>query len=119
MSINRIKKVKTLIIKIIKAMMKNPHDTPLGYIKYQQLSIGDLVEWSELSSDMREKSQKVGIISELYIEHRGRREVAIARVHELTNSKTNLSLLGRSKEVLAMNLEILSKVSTKNDEFSL
>ena len=99
--------------------MKNAHDTPLGYIKFQELSIGDLVEWGELNSDMREKSQKVGIISDLYIVHRGRREVAIARVHELTNSKTNFSLLGQSKEVLAMNLEILSKVNTKNDEFSL
>tara|TARA_R100001594_G_C3966502_1_gene246726 strand:+ start:302 stop:670 length:369 start_codon:yes stop_codon:yes gene_type:complete len=119
MIVRRIKKIKKLIFTIINAMKINQHDTPLGYHKYRELSIGDLVQWSELSDNFKQKSKKVGIISDLYVEHRGRREVAIAKVHELTNSKPNLTILGVGKEVLVINLEILSKVNTKNDEISL
>ena len=119
MNINKIKKLTKLIIGFISAMTINPHDLPLGYEKYKRLSIGDLVKWTELSDNWKDKSQKIGIIAELYVEHRGRREVAIAKIHEITNSRTNLALLGKPKEVLVMNLEILSKVATKDDEISI
>ena len=46
-------------------------------------------------------------------------EVALANVHEITNSKNNLALLGRQKEVLVVNLAILSKVGANNELFSI
>jgi hypothetical protein len=119
MIVRKAKKLKRLIIKFIKLMKLNQHDTPLGYYKYKELSIGDLVQWSELADNLNKKSKKVGIVSELYVEHRGRREVAIAKVHEVTNSKPNLAALGAGKEILVINLEILSKVNTKNGKISL
>ena len=119
MIVRKAKKLKRLIIKFIKLMTINPHDVPLGYYRYKELSIGDLVQWSELANGLRDKSKKIGIVSELYIEHRGRREVAFAKEHELTKSKSNLTLLGKTREVLVMNLELLSKVSYKNGKISL
>ena len=64
-------------------------------------------------------NQKIGIIYDLYLDRRGNRDVALANVHEITNSKNNLALLGRQKEVLVVNLEILSKVGANNELFSI
>ena len=101
-------------------MMKTPLDEePFGFRSLERLDIGDLVTWSELSANGREKDQKIGIIYDLYLDRRGNRDVALANVHEITNSKNNLVLLGRQKEVLVVTLEILSKVNTNNELFSI
>ncbi len=62
---------------------------------------------------------KVGVIAELYLEKRGSRNVALARINEIVKSKSNLSLLGRQKEVLVVSLHVLSKVNNQNEELSV
>jgi hypothetical protein len=104
----------------IKQMIKTPlNEEPFGIRSLERLDIGDLVTWSELSVNGREKDQKIGIIYDLYLSKRGNRDVALANVHEITSSKNNLALLGRQKEVLVVTLEILSKVDTNNELFSI
>ena len=104
----------------IKQMIKTPlNEEPFGFRSLERLDIGDLVTWPELSANGREKDQKIGIIYDLYLDRRGSRDVALANVHEITNSKNNLALLGKQKEVLVVTLEILSKVNTNNELFSI
>ena len=104
----------------ISKMIKTPlAEEPFGFRSLERLDVGALVAWSELSANGREKDQKIGIIYDLYLDRRGSRDVALANVHEITNSKNNLALLGRQKEVLVVNLEILSKVGTNNELFSI
>ena len=114
---------KRTIKKILKRFMsfkKTPlNEEPFGFRSLERLDIGDLVAWSELSINGREKEQKIGIIYDLYLDRRGNRDVALANVHEITNSKNNLALLGRQKEVLVVNLAILSKVGANNELFSI
>ena len=108
------------IVDKIKQMIKTPlNEEPFGIRSLERLDIGDLVTWSELSANGREKDQKIGIIYDLYLDKRGNRDVALANVHEITNSKNNLALLGRQKEVLVVTLEILSKVDTNNELLSI
>jgi len=108
------------IVDKIKQMIKTPlNEEPFGIRSLERLDIGDLVTWSELSANGREKDQKIGIIYDLYLDKRGNRDVALANVHEITNSKNNLALLGRQKEVLVVTLEVLSKVGTNNELFSI
>ena len=115
----RIKKIINKILAKIMSIKTPLNEEPFGIRSLERLSVGDLVTWSELRSDIYEKEQKVGIISELYIERRGNRDVALANVCEITNNKNSLSLLGNQKEVLVVNLEILSKVGAKNGLFSI
>ena len=106
--------------KKISEMIKSPLNAePFGFRSLERLDIGHLVAWSELSINGREKEQKIGIIYDLYLDRRGNRDVALANVHEITNSKNNLALLGRQKEVLVVNLAILSKVGANNELFSI
>ena len=65
------------------------------------------------------KTKKLVLFTDLYLARRGSRDVALANVHEITNSKNNLALLGRQKEVLVVTLEVLSKVDTNNELFSI
>ena len=101
-------------------MMKTPlNEEPFGFRSLERLDIGDLVAWSELSANGQEKDQKIGIIYDLYLDRRGNRDVALANDPEITNTKNKLALLGRQKEVLVVNLEILSKVGANNELFSI
>jgi|TARA_R110000782_G_scaffold178373_1_gene269235 hypothetical protein len=98
---------------------KTPLDEePFGIKFLKKLDVGDLVRWSELGKTGYKQEAKVGIISELYLERRGNRNVALAKVHEVTNKK-NLSPMGRQREILVVNLELLSKVGTKNELFPI
>lgn len=85
----------------------------------EKLDIGDLVQWSELGTNGYEQEKKVGVIAELYLERRGSRNVALAKINEIVKSKNNLSLLGREKEVLVVSLHVLSKVYNQNEELSV
>lgn len=85
----------------------------------ERLDIGDLVQWSELGPNGYQQEKKVGVIAELYLEKRGSRNVALARINEIVKSKNNLSLLGKQKEVLVVSLHVLSKVSNQNEELSV
>ncbi len=101
------------------SLKKTPlSEEPFGFKNLKKLDVGDLVRWSELEKTGYKQEKKVGIISELYLEQRGNRNVAIAKVHEVTNKK-NLSPMGRQREILVVNLELLSKVGTKNELFPI
>ena len=85
----------------------------------ERLDVGDLVQWSELGPNGYQQEKKIGVIAELYLEKRGSRNVALAKINEIVKSKNNLSLLGRQKEVLVVSLHVLSKVSNQNEELSV
>ena len=85
----------------------------------ERLDVGDLVQWSELGPNGYEQEKKIGVIADLYLEKRGTRNVALARINEIVKSKNNLSLLGRQKEILVVSLHVLSKVNKQNEELSV
>ena len=94
-------------------------EEPFGIKSMERLDVGDLVQWSELGPNGYEQEKKIGVIAELYLEKRGSRNVALAKINEIVKSKNNLSLLGRQKEILVVSLHVLSKVSKQNEELSV
>ena len=94
-------------------------EEPFGIKSMERLDVGDLVQWSELGPNGYQQEKKIGVIAELYLEKRGSRNVALAKINEIVKSKNNLSLLGRQKEVLVVSLHVLSKVSNQNEELSV
>ena len=94
-------------------------EEPFGIKSMERLDVGDLVQWSELGPNGYEQEKKIGVIAELYLEKRGSRNVALAKINEIVKSKNNLSLLGKQKEVLVVSLHVLSKVSKQNELLSV
>ncbi len=94
-------------------------EEPFGIKSMERLDVGDLVQWSELGPNGYEQEKKIGVIADLYLEKRGTRNVALARINEIVKSKNNLSLLGRQKEILVVSLHVLSKVNKKNEFLSV
>ena len=95
------------------------NEETFGIRSMERLDVGDLVQWSELGPDGCNQEKKIGVISELYLEKRGSRNIALARINEIVKSKNNLSLLGREREVLVVSLHVLSKVSKENELLSV
>ena len=110
------KRIKDKIKQMLTASL---NEEPFGIRSLERLDVGDLVKWSELSAQGYAKEPKFGIISDLYLDKRGNRDIALAKVYAIKNSKNNLSLLGNEKEVLVVSLELLSKVGTKNVQFPI
>jgi len=94
-------------------------EEPFGIKSMERLDVGDLVQWSELGPNGYDQEKKIGVIAELYLEKRGSRNVALAKINEIVKSKSNLSLLGRQKEVLVVSLHVLSKVNKQNELLSV
>ena len=94
-------------------------EEPFGIKSMERLDVGDLVQWSELGPNGYEQEKKIGVIAELYLEKRGSRNVALAKINEIVKSNNNLSLLGKQKEVLVVSLHVLSKVSKQNELLSV
>ena len=94
-------------------------EEPFGIKSMERLDVGDLVQWSELGPNGYEQEKKIGVIAELYLEKRGSRNVALAKINEIVKSKNNLSLLDKQKEVLVVSLHVLSKVSKQNELLSV
>ena len=94
-------------------------EEPFGIQSMERLDVGDLVQWSELGPNGYDQEKKIGVIAELYLEKRGSRNVALAKINEIVKSKSNLSLLGRQKEVLVVSLHVLSKVNKQNELLSV
>ena len=114
------KRVIKNILKRFMSFRKTPLDEePFGIRTMERLDVGDLVQWSELGQNGYDQEKKIGIIADLYLEQRGSRNVALARINEVSRSKHNLSLLGCEKEVLVVSLQVLSKVSEKNEQLSV
>ncbi len=86
-------------------MFSNDNDV-FGYSQYLKLKIGDFVSWTELPTEKiiitPDKIKKFGVISHLYIAHRGDRRVAIARVVPFNDS-------AREKDILVISLQIVQK----------
>ena len=102
------------------SLKKTPlNEEPFGIKSMERLDVGDLVQWSELGPDGCNQEKKMGVISDLYLEKRGSRNVALAKINEITKSKNNLSLLGKQKEILVVSLHVLSKVNKKNEFLSV
>ena len=49
----------------------------------ERLDVGDLVQWSELGPNGYDQEKKIGVIAELYLERRGSRNVALAKINEI------------------------------------
>ena len=94
-------------------------EEPFGIKSMERLDVGDLVQWSELGPNGYDQEKKIGVIAELYLEKRGSRNVALAKINEIVKSKNNLSLLGKQKEVLVVSLHVLSKVNKQNELLSV
>jgi len=95
--------------------IKTPlNEEPFGIRSMERFDVGDLVRWTELNTKGTDKVPRLGIIYELFFEKRGNRNVALAIVHEVTNSKQNISVLGRKVEVLAVCLDLVSKITVNN-----
>ena len=94
-------------------------EEPFGIKSMERLDVGDLVQWSELGPNGYEQEKKIGVIAELYLEKRGSRNVALAKINEIVKSKNHLSLLGKHKEVLVVSLHVVSKVSKQNELLSV
>lgn len=81
-------------------------DSVFGYSKYIKLNIGDIVSWSELQTYNKiilpTKEKKFGVISSLFIDNRGDRKVALAKVVPLNETSME-------KEILVISLEIVNK----------
>lgn len=86
-------------------MFSNDNDI-FGYYQYVKLKIGDFVSWTELPNEkgiiLPDKTKKFGVISHLYIAHRGDRRVAIARVIPFSEEV-------KEKDVLVISLQIVQK----------
>ena len=81
-------------------------DSIFGYTQYKKLRVGDLVSWSELAEfngiTLIDKIKKFGVISSLFLAHRGDRQVALAKVISFADQ-------GKEKEILVISLEIVKK----------
>jgi hypothetical protein len=90
-------------------------EEPFGIRAMENLSVGDLVKWTGLCHMRKEKSEKVGIISELYLKKRGNREVALARVYVVRDNSRKSVSVNREEEILVVNLEVLSRIGEKRN----
>ena len=93
-------------------------ETIFGNKQFKKLNIGDLVSWTEWIWDQTgfvdpdggeptnsRRAECIGIISELYIEDREIRQVAMAKVVPM-NNKNDKSL--REKSMLVTSLKLVS-----------
>ena len=99
-------------------MVLKKEEVVFGNKQLKSLNIGDLVSWTEwvweqtgeVDSDGSEplctrQSKCIGVISELYVEDRQIRKVAMAKVVPMNNKKDK-SL--REKKILATSLKLVS-----------
>ena len=91
------------------------NEAPFGIRSLERLNIGDFVRWRELSDDGRVKKPLFGLITDLYVEMRGNRNVALAKVAQISSYKNNLAAMGKEKEILAVCLELVSGVGAEKE----
>ena len=98
-----VKKAKTLL-----------SEEPFGKEMMEKLNIGDLVRWVDLRGGYERDTHTIGIISDLYLEKRGGRLVALAKIN-MTTTSGNHDFPNREKDILVVNLEVLSKIGERED----
>jgi hypothetical protein len=84
----------------------NPKKSIFGDSKINHINTGDIVRWHSLKRyGEREYIENVGIITKVYIDFRGGRDVAMAKVIPLGNG-TNA---GQEIEIFLACLKVVSK----------
>ena len=82
-------------------------DTAFGESMAKKFAIGDVVSWSAFKFDgdsiSKEKSKKLGIITQILTVSRSERPVVIARVLDMS--------LGNEKDILIISLTLVSKAN--------
>ena len=82
-------------------------DTAFGESMAKKFAIGDVVSWSAFKFDgdsiSKEKSKKLGIITQILTVLRSERPVVIARVLDMS--------LGNEKDILIISLTLVSKAN--------
>lgn len=82
-------------------------DTAFGESMAKKFAIGDVVSWSVFKFDgdsiSKEKSKKLGIITQILTVSRSERPVVIARVLDMS--------LGNEKDILIISLTLVSKAN--------
>mgnify|MGYP004009090035 FL=1 len=98
--------------------MKTPlSEEPFGKEKMDTLDIGDMVKWRILSTDLDKESFRMGIITNLFLETMGNREVAIAEIlTTLTNDEEHV-INNSMERVLVINLDLVSKAGGNNGKY--
>jgi len=81
-------------------------DTAFGQSMAKKFAIGDIVSWSTFKFDgdsiSKEKSKKLGIITQILTVSRSERPVVIAKVLDMS--------AGKEKDILIISLTLVSKV---------
>lgn len=100
--------------------MKTPlSEKPFGKEAMEKLNVGDLVKWTDLKRGCDGDPFVMGIISELYLEKRGNRFVALAKIN-MTATGGNNDFPNKEVDILVVNLEVLSKIGEReNGRYSL
>ena len=100
--------------------MKTPlSEEPFGKEVMEKLNVGDLVKWTDLKRGCDGDPFVMGIISELYLEKRGGRLVALAKIN-MTATGGNNDFPNKEVDILVVNLEVLSKIGEReNGRYSL
>jgi hypothetical protein len=95
--------------------MKTPlSEEPFGKAAMEKLNVGDLVKWTDLKNIIDGTSYNMGIVSDLYLEKRGNRLVALAKIN-MTSTSGNNDFPDKEVDILVVNLEVLSKIGERNN----
>ena len=95
--------------------MKTPlSEEPFGKEAMEKLNVGDLVKWTDLRRGYEGDPYVMGIISELYLEKRGGRLVALAKIN-MTATGGNNDFPNKEVDILVVNLEVLSKIGEREN----
>jgi len=87
--------------------LMDPKESIFGGSKINKINTGDIVRWHSLKRDgEREYIENVGIITKVYIDFRGGRDVAMAKVIPLGNKKD----AGTEIELFLACLKVVSKI---------
>ncbi len=82
-------------------------DTIFGESMAKKFAIGDIVTWPELKFDddsiSKDKSKKLGVITQILTVSRSERPVVIAKVLDMS--------AGKEKDILIISLTLVSKAS--------
>ena len=101
-----------------KENMKTPlSEEPFGKEKMDTLDVGDMVKWRILSTDLDKESFKMGIITNLFLETMGNREVAIAEILATLTSDEEHVINNSMERVLVINLDLVSKAGVNNGKY--
>ena len=87
----------------------DPKKNIFGNSQLTNINTGDIVRWHTLKKDgEREYIENIGIITNVYIDFRGGRDVAMAKIIPLGNKNNT----GREIEIFLACVKVISKAHT-------